>query len=90
MHGTSYGAINQFLTAEQQPGGVRAAFPVVPMSDAYRDVTFAGGDTDTSFIPSWLGLVTGLGLLPPTYTPSNPAEAAQVAGAGWGRGHPLR
>jgi uncharacterized protein len=78
LHGTSYGAINQILTAEQQPPGVKAAFPIVPMSDAYRDVTFAGGQTNTSFIPSWLGLVTGLGLLPPTYTPNDPAEAAKV------------
>src|SRR5579884_1566832 len=78
LHGTSYGAINQFLTAEQQPPGVKAAFPIVPMSDAYRDVTFGGGESDTSFIPSWLGLVTGLGMLPPTYTPNDPVEAARV------------
>ena len=78
LHGTSYGAINQFLTAEQDPPGVRAAFPIVPMSDAYRDVTFAGGQINSSFIPSWLGLVTALGVLPPTYTPNNPAEAAHV------------
>lgn len=78
LHGTSYGAINQFLTSEQDPPGVRAAFPIVPMSDAYRDVTFAGGETNTAFIPLWLGLVTSLGVLPPTYTPSNPAEAARV------------
>src|SRR5437764_4475318 len=68
LHGTSYGAINQFLTAEQDPPGVKAAFPIVPMSDAYRDVTFAGGSVNTSFIPLWLGLVTGLGMVPPTYT----------------------
>ena len=78
LHGTSYGAINQFLTAEQDPPGVKAAFPIVPMSDAYRDVTFGGGDDDTSFIPSWLGLVTGTGMLPATYTPNDPVEAARV------------
>jgi putative CocE/NonD family hydrolase len=78
LHGTSYGAINQFLTAEEQPPGVKAAFPIVPMSDAYRDVTFAGGQTNTAFIPLWLGLVTGLGMLPPTYTPNDPAEGAKV------------
>jgi len=78
LHGTSYGAINQFLTAEQSPPGVKAAFPIVPMSDAYRDVTFGGGEIDSSFIPSWLGLVTGLGMLPPTYTPNDPTEAAKV------------
>jgi len=78
LHGTSYGAINQFLTAELQPPGVKAAFPIVPMSDAYRDVTFGGGESNTSFIPSWLGLVTALGLLPPTYTPTDPVEAAKI------------
>ena len=78
LHGTSYGAINQFLTAELNPPGVKAAFPIVPMSDAYRDVTFAGGETNTAFIPSWLGLVTATGLVPPTYAASNPAEAAHV------------
>ena len=78
LHGTSYGAINQFLTAEQQPPGVKAAFPIVPMSDAYRDVTFAGGEINASFIPLWLGLVTATGMLPPTYTPNDPTEAANV------------
>ena len=48
------------------------------MSDAYRDVTFAGGAVNTSFIPLWLGLVTGLGLVPPTYTTSNPLESAHI------------
>src|SRR5437588_12452464 len=78
LHGTSYGAINQFTTAEQQPAGVKAAFPIVPMSDAYRDVTFGGGAVNTSFIPLWLGLVTSLGMLPPTYSANEPAEAAKV------------
>jgi putative CocE/NonD family hydrolase len=78
LHGTSYGAINQFLTAEQDPPGVKAAFPIVPMSDAYRDVTFGGGEIDSSFIPSWLGLVTATGMLPPTYAASDPFEAAHV------------
>ncbi|MCA1832946.1 MAG: CocE/NonD family hydrolase [Actinomycetota bacterium] len=72
LHGTSYGAINQFMTAERlvERGGsnpVKAMFPIVPMADAYRDITGSGGQVNTSFIPSWLGLVTGLGLLPPTY-----------------------
>jgi putative CocE/NonD family hydrolase len=78
LHGTSYGAINQFLTAEQDPPGVKAAFPIVPMSDAYRDVTFAGGQVNTAFIPSWLGLVSATGMLPPTYAANNPVEAAHV------------
>src|SRR3954454_10056567 len=77
-HGTSYGAINQLFTAAQQPKGLKALFPIVPGADTYRDITASGGQLDTSFIPSWLGLVTGLGLLPPTYTGSDPVEAARV------------
>jgi len=78
LHGTSYGAINQIFTAAQHPKGVLAAFPIVPAGDTYRDVAVTGGQFDISFIPAWLGLVTGTSMIPPTYTPSNPAEAAKV------------
>ena len=78
LYGTSYGAINQLFTAAQQPKGLKAIFPIVPMSDAYRDVTASGGQVNTSFIPLWLGLVTSLGLLPPSYTGTDPATAANV------------
>ena len=78
LHGTSYGAINQILTAAQHPAGLKAIFPIVPAADTYRDITASGGQVNTSFIPVWLGLVTTLGLLPPTYTPSDPVEAAHV------------
>src|SRR5438105_4717358 len=65
LAGVSYSAINQFLTVEQ-PGtsAVKAIFPIVPMSDAYRDVTWAGGNEDSDFIPLWLSLVTGLSAIP--------------------------
>jgi putative CocE/NonD family hydrolase len=65
LSGVSYGAINQFLTVEQ-PGteAVKAIFPIVPMADAYRDVTWAGGTEDSGFIPLWLGLVNGLAMIP--------------------------
>lgn len=76
LHGTSYGAINQLFTAAQHPNGLRALYPIVPMADAYRDISFSGGEENTSFIPSWLGLVTALGLLPPTYAPNDPVGAA--------------
>ncbi len=76
LAGVSYSAINQFLTVEQ-PGtsAVKAIFPIVPMSDAYRDVTFAGGNTDTGFIPLWLGLVTSLGAAPTDDAATQPAIA---------------
>lgn len=80
LHGTSYGAINQLFTASCQNPAVKAAFPIVPMADAYRDITASGGQINTSFIPSWLGLVTALGLVPATYTPNDPARAATVLG----------
>ena len=78
LFGASYGAINQLFTAERQPKGLKAIFPIVPAADTYRDITGSGGQVNTSFIPSWLGLVTGLGLLPPTYAASDPVEAARV------------
>ena len=47
------------LTAAQRPQPLKAMFPVVPMADSYRDITFSGGQVNTAFIPLWLGLVTG-------------------------------
>ena len=78
LHGTSYGAINQILTAAQKPQGLKAIFPIVPAGDIYRDIAASGGQVNTSFIPVWLGLVTGLGLVPPTYTPTDPVSAARA------------
>ncbi|MCW2966368.1 MAG: hypothetical protein JWM71_140 [Solirubrobacteraceae bacterium] len=78
LHGTSYGAINQIFTSAQRPKGLKASFAIVPGADTYRDITASGGQVDTSFIPVWLGLVTALSLLPPTYAGSDPVEAAHV------------
>jgi putative CocE/NonD family hydrolase len=78
LHGTSYGAINQLFTAAERPGVVRSIFPIVPASDTYRDIAVNGGQLDVSFIPSWLGLVTALGLIPPTDVASDPASSASV------------
>jgi putative CocE/NonD family hydrolase len=84
LAGVSYSAINQFLTverlAETDPTNhaVKAIFPIVPMGDAYRDVVFAGGNTDTGFIPLWLGLVNSLNSLPADDATSQPAIALNV------------
>ncbi len=78
LMGASYLAINQLLTMEQPdaPSEVKAIFPVVPMSDGYRDVTYHGGNLDSAFIPPWLGLVTGLGAPPGDQTTDgNPNDA---------------
>src|SRR3954453_17256375 len=42
LHGPSYGAINQILTAAQRPAGLKAIFPGVPGADTYRDITASG------------------------------------------------
>ncbi|MCM3575515.1 CocE/NonD family hydrolase [Mesobacillus subterraneus] len=78
LYGSSYRAINQLLTAAQQPEGLEAIFPIVPMGDMYRDILMSGGMVNTGFIPLWLGLVTGSGLLPPTYTLSEPIMGTTV------------
>ncbi|WP_079504317.1 CocE/NonD family hydrolase [Mesobacillus jeotgali] len=78
LYGSSYRAINQLLTAAQQPEGLKAIFPIVPMGDMYRDILMSGGLINTGFIPLWLGLVTGSGLLPPSYTLSDPIMGTTV------------
>jgi uncharacterized protein len=78
LYGSSYRAINQLLTAAQQPEGLEAIFPIVPMGDMYRDILMSGGMLNTGFIPLWLGLVTGSGLLPPSYTLSDPIMGTTV------------
>ena len=39
----------------------------MPGADVYRDVVASGGQIDVGFIPLWLGIVTGTGLIPPAY-----------------------
>ena len=77
--GASYLAINQLLTAAHRPPHLKATFPIVPMADAYRDVSVSGGSYNVGFIPAWqIGLVGALSLLPPAYTASDPARAVSV------------
>lgn len=78
LWGASYLAINQLFTAALQPPSLRAIFPIVPSADTYRDIVMAGGQVNTAFIPLWLGLVTSLGIQPPTYTLDDPVAAAGV------------
>jgi putative CocE/NonD family hydrolase len=80
LFGPSYMGLNQILTAAQHPNGLKAIFPVVPMADGYRDITYSGGEINTGFIPLWLGLVTGASLVPPEYAlDGNPADLLQAA-----------
>ena len=79
--GGSYMGITSFLIAEADAArvshgkhrAVKAIWADVPMSDAYRDVTFHGGAVDSGFIPLWLGLTTGLSDIPPSNTTSDPS-----------------
>ena len=43
-----------------------------PAADVYRDVVASGGQVDVGFIPLWLGLVTGTGVIPPAVTATDP------------------
>jgi putative CocE/NonD family hydrolase len=84
--GESYLAINQLFTAEKQPKALKAAFPIVPSGDSYRDVVASGGQIDVGFIPLWLGLVTSIGLVAPLTNGADPmavlaAEADHLQGA---------
>jgi putative CocE/NonD family hydrolase len=81
MWGASYMAISQLFTAAQQPPHLKAIFPIVPMSDSYRDMVFPGGQNNTGFIPLWLALVSGGALIPPDYAlDGNPADLARALG----------
>ncbi|GLR27061.1 CocE/NonD family hydrolase [Limnobacter litoralis] len=64
VYGVSYLGITAMLTASQGNPAVKAAFPIVPIGDGYRDIVFTGGQVNPTFIPLWLGLVTGLGSVP--------------------------
>ena len=64
MNGASYMGITGLLAGAQRPDGVDAVFAIVPMGDAYRDIVFSGGQINAGFIPLWVALVTGLGIIP--------------------------
>lgn len=64
MNGASYMAITGLLAGARQDPAVKAIFAIVPMGDAYRDIVFSGGQINAGFIPLWMTLVTGLGIIP--------------------------
>lgn len=77
LYGASLLAITAMLTAEKQHPAVKAAFPIVPMGDGYRDIVFNGGEVNIGFIPLWLTLVTGLSLVDTSFY-QDPSEALQA------------
>lgn len=78
VEGISYLGITAILTAQQNHPAVKAAFPVVPIGDGYRDIVFTGGNVNATFIPMWMGLVTGLGALPLELAPEDPFAFLQA------------
>ncbi len=78
MTGASYMGISQLWAASAKPPGLKAIFPQVPGADVYRDIVASGGQLDVGFIPLWLGLVTGAGLVPPAYAMSDPTSAIGI------------
>lgn len=78
VYGVSYLAITAMLTAAQNHPAVKAAFPIVPIGDGFRDIVFTGGQVNPTFIPIWMGLVTGLGALPFDAFQQNPMRGAEL------------
>lgn len=78
LYGVSYLGITSVLTAELQKPAVKAAFPIVPIGDGYRDIVFTGGQVNPTFIPLWLGLVTALGTLDFAAFQADPAMGLQT------------
>jgi hypothetical protein len=72
MSGPSYMGISQIFAAAAHPAGLKAIFPQVPAGDVYRDVVASGGQVDVGFIPLWMGLVTGTGVIPPAVAATDP------------------
>jgi uncharacterized protein len=75
--GASFMAITQLYTAAHQHPSHKAVFAIVPMADGYRDIVFTGGQTNIGFIPLWMGLVTGLGVLPVEPDPAAPVTIVE-------------
>ena len=77
LYGVSYLGISALLTAAQNHPAVKAAFPIVPIGDGYRDIVFTGGQVNPTFIPLWLGLITALGVTNPTAL-TDPANGGPI------------
>jgi putative CocE/NonD family hydrolase len=78
LYGVSYLGITAIITAAQNHPAVKAAFPIVPIGDGYRDIVFTGGQVNPTFIPIWLGLVSALGITNPTVV-TDPATGIPTA-----------
>lgn len=78
-YGASYLGLTQIFSAAQQPRGLEAIFPIVPVADAYRDIVLMGGQLNLGFMPLWVALVTALSASPGSRWAEDPAGAMQTA-----------
>ncbi|MGH8541517.1 MAG: CocE/NonD family hydrolase, partial [Stenotrophobium sp.] len=62
LFGGSYDGITAILTAAQNHPAVKAAMPLAPIGDGYRDTVFTGGQVNPTFVPLWLGVVSVAGI----------------------------
>ena len=67
MWGISATATTAVLAASQGHPAIKAVFPIVPHGDIYRDVVFVGGQASVAFLPAWMGVVTVLATLNPSF-----------------------
>ncbi len=67
MWGISATATTAVLAASHGHPAIKAVFPIVPHGDIYRDVVFVGGQASAAFLPAWMGAVTVLATLNPSF-----------------------
>ena len=79
LYGVSYLGITSVLGAATQHPAVKAAFPIVPIGDSYRDILFNGGQLNTNFIPAWLAIITVLGTFPVDAFVADPIDGKILA-----------
>ena len=78
-YGASYLGLTQIFSAAQQPAGLQAIFPIVPVADAYRDIVLMGGQLNLGFMPLWIALVNGIAASPSSRWAEDPVGAVQTA-----------
>lgn len=67
LWGISATATTSMLAASSGHPAVKALFPIVPHGDIYRDVVMVGGQASIAFLPAWMTVVLGLGVINPTF-----------------------
>ncbi len=63
--GASHVAINAVLAEASAHPAIKAAFPIAPMFDTYRDFVASGGNLGVGFIPLWMAALGAFSTLDP-------------------------